>query len=49
MSFPVVTATHGLELNNKERVRLLQMSVEDIKALHAEENGKRIYAEKFLN
>ena len=21
MSFPVITATHGLELNNKERVR----------------------------
>ena len=48
MSFPVITATHGLELNNKERVRLLQMSVDEIKVLYAENKGKSISAETFM-
>jgi len=48
MSFPVVTATHGLELNNRERIRLLQMSVEEVKTLYVKNKGKSICAETFL-
>ena len=48
MSFPVITATHGLELNNRERIRLLQMSVEEIKKLYDKNRGKCICADNFL-